>query len=325
MVMEIPQWAQRMDQLASDEVPFLFILDFDLSAPLVIPIKDIDEKAGGIQFQINNRRRNPGGNTIESGFSKFPVSFEVYKHGFEQVLKAIHAGDTYLLNLCYTTKLEGLRPLNEIFEEVQAPYKLYVPGRFVVFSPEQFVSISEGIIRTFPMKGTIDASLSEAEATLLADIKEQEEHATVVDLLRNDLSIIANKVSVNRYRYITEIKTNDKSLLQCSSEISGIVDEAYSGKPGSIMHALLPAGSVTGAPKKRTVELINEIELEPRGYYTGVFGVFDGSNLDSAVMIRMIEERQDGFYYRSGGGITYRSQPQQEYQEMIDKVYVPVS
>jgi len=220
--------------------------------------------------------------------------------------------------------MSGLPSLEEIFEVVRAPYKLFVPGQFVVFSPEQFVSVTDGVIRTFPMKGTIDASLPAAEATLLADIKEQEEHATVVDLLRNDLSIVASKVTVNRYRYISEIKTGDKSLLQCSSEISGILEEQYTGKPGSIMHALLPAGSVTGAPKKRTVELITEIEPESRGYYTGVFGVYDGRNLDSAVMIRMIEQRADGYYYRSGGGITYRSKAEMEYQEVLDKVYVPL-
>jgi para-aminobenzoate synthetase component 1 len=311
-----------MDQLASDGVPFLFILDFDLTSPLVIPLKDLDENLGGIRFQINKGKSDPAVNSTETRFSKFPVSFEVYEDGFKQVLKAIHAGDTYLLNLCYSTRMEGLPSLKEIFEVVQAPYKLYVSDRLVVFSPEQFVSISDGVIRTFPMKGTIDASIPDAEATLLGDIKEKEEHATVVDLLRNDLSIVANKVTVNRYRYITEIKTNDKTLLQCSSEISGIVDDTFAGKPGSIMQALLPAGSVTGAPKKRTVELINEIELEPRGYYTGVFGVFDGKGLDSAVMIRMIEQRAEGFYYRSGGGITYRSVAEQEYQEMIDKVYI---
>lgn len=321
--MQLPPWARRMDQLASEGVPFLFILDFDLTRPLVIPLKDIDENSGGIQFQINKSKSDPAVNIIETRFSKFPVSFEVYKSGFEQVLNALHAGDTYLLNLCYSTKMEGLPTLKEIFDVVQAPYKLYVPDKFVVFSPEQFVSISDGVIRTFPMKGTIDASIPNAEATLLADIKEKEEHATVVDLLRNDISIVANKVTVNRYRYITEIKTSDKYLLQCSSEISGMVDDSFAGKPGSIMHALLPAGSVTGAPKKRTVELIHEIELEPRGYYTGVFGVFDGKDLDSAVMIRMIEQRADGYYYRSGGGITYRSVAGQEYQEMIDKVYIP--
>ncbi len=322
--MTIPAWAQQMDQWAAEGIPFLFILDFDLKAPMIIPLLDIDsDHASGIQFQINKVKSSTSSNAQDISFSKIPVSFEQYQRGFDQVLKAIKAGDTYLLNLCYSTQMTGLPSLKEIFDVVSAPYKLYVPGKFVVFSPEQFVSIQEGIIRTYPMKGTIDASLPDAEATLLADIKEQEEHATVVDLLRNDLSIVSRKVTVDQYRYISKITTPAKSLLQCSSAISGILEDEFVDKPGSIMHALLPAGSVTGAPKKKTVELITAIELEPRGYYTGVFGVFDGKNLDSAVMIRMIEERGDGYYYRSGGGITYRSVAEQEYQEMLDKVYIP--
>lgn len=322
--MTIPAWAQQMDQWAAEGIPFLFILDFELKAPMIIPLLDIDsDHASGIQFQINKVKSSTSSNAQDIRFSKIPVSFEQYQRGFDQVLKAIKAGDTYLLNLCYSTQMTGLPSLKEIFDVVSAPYKLYVPGKFVVFSPEQFVSIQEGIIRTYPMKGTIDASLPDAEATLLADIKEQEEHATVVDLLRNDLSIVSRKVTVDQYRYITKISTPTKSLLQCSSAISGILEDEFIDKPGSIMHALLPAGSVTGAPKKKTVELITAIELEPRGYYTGVFGVFDGKNLDSAVMIRLIEERGDGYYYRSGGGITYRSVAEQEYQEVLDKVYIP--
>jgi para-aminobenzoate synthetase component 1 len=322
--MTIPPWAQQMDQLAAEGIPFLFILDFALVAPHVIALHEIEESDPiRIQFQMNNDTSATVNSKTEISFTKFPVSIEQYQLGFDQVMKAIKAGDTYLLNLCYSTLMLGLPSLKEIYEVVRAPYKLYVPGKFVVFSPEQFVSIQEGIIRTYPMKGTIDASLPQAERTLLADIKEQEEHATVVDLLRNDLSIVSRKVTVDQYRYITKITTPTKSLLQCSSAISGMLEDEYVGKPGSIIHAILPAGSVTGAPKKKTVELITEIEPEPRGYYTGVFGVFDGKNLDSAVMIRMIEERTDGFYYRSGGGITYRSIAEQEYQEMLDKVYVP--
>jgi para-aminobenzoate synthetase component 1 len=322
--MSIPSWAQQMDQWAADGIPFVFVLDFELKEPILVTMEDVETShPAGIHYQINEAKVDSPINTPEFSIAKFPVSFEEYQRGFDQVLKAIKAGDTYLLNLCYSTKLSGLPSLQEIFAMVSAPYKLYVPGKFVVFSPEQFVSIQDGIIRTFPMKGTIDAALPDAEATLLADIKEQEEHATVVDLLRNDLSIVSRKVTVDQYRYISKITTPTKSLLQCSSAISGILEDEFMGKPGSIMHALLPAGSVTGAPKKKTVELITEIELEPRGYYTGVFGVFDGKNLDSAVMIRLIEEREDGFYYRSGGGITYRSIAEQEYQEVLDKVYVP--
>ena len=87
---------------------------------------------------------------------------------------------------------------------------------------------------------------------------------------------------------------------------------------------LLPAGSVSGAPKSRTLEIIRSAEQSDRGYYTGVCGYFDGQNLDSAVMIRFIEQIGNGFYYRSGGGITAQSNLHAEYLEAIDKVYVPI-
>ncbi len=94
---------------------------------------------------------------------------------------------------------------------------------------------------------------------------------------------------------------------------------------GDILLKLLPAGSVSGAPKPRTLEIIKEVEEERRGYYTGVFGYFDGSVLDSGVMIRFIENTAGKFFYRSGGGITTQSVVESEYQEVIDKVYVPVA
>jgi para-aminobenzoate synthetase component 1 len=87
---------------------------------------------------------------------------------------------------------------------------------------------------------------------------------------------------------------------------------------------MLPAGSVTGAPKLETVRIIKESENYERGWYTGIFGVFDGKSLDSGVMIRFIEKKGNDFYFKSGGGITYMSDPLKEYEELITKVYVPV-
>jgi para-aminobenzoate synthetase component 1 len=81
---------------------------------------------------------------------------------------------------------------------------------------------------------------------------------------------------------------------------------------------------VTGAPKRRTVEIIREAEGGPRGFYTGVFGVFDGEVLDTCVLIRYIEQSAGGLVFRSGGGITHASDPAMEYDEMIRKVYVPL-
>jgi para-aminobenzoate synthetase component 1 len=172
------------------------------------------------------------------------------------------------------------------------------------------------------MKGTIDASMPQAKQTILQNEKEKAEHVTIVDLIRNDLSMVAYNVTVNRFRYVDELKTLQSTLLQVSSEIQGEL------KPnlgiGDVLMQLLPAGSISGAPKKKTTQLIREAEQKERGYFTGVFGIFDGENMDSGVMIRYIESTPQGLIYRSGGGITAMSKVEQEYEEATNKVYVPV-
>ena len=109
-----------------------------------------------------------------------------------------------------------------------------------------------------------------------------------------------------------------------SSEISGNLKPEFEGKIGSIMKTLLPAGSILGAPKPKTMEIVLESEGYERGWYTGVCGWFDGKNLDSCVMIRFIEKENGILYFKSGGGITHLSKLADEYQEMKNKIYVPV-
>ena len=94
---------------------------------------------------------------------------------------------------------------------------------------------------------------------------------------------------------------------------------------GEIIWNLLPAGSISGAPKTKTIDIIQSVEERQRGYYTGVYGYFDGENLDSAVAIRYIEQEDNALYYWSGGGITAYSKIEEEYQELKDKIYVPTS
>ena len=93
---------------------------------------------------------------------------------------------------------------------------------------------------------------------------------------------------------------------------------------GEILFKLLPAGSITGAPKKKTMEIIAEAEGYDRGFYTGVMGYFDGKQLDSAVMIRFLEQTQQGLLFKSGGGITSQSVAENEYEELKQKIYVPI-
>src|SRR5690606_17991853 len=145
---------------------------------------------------------------------------------------------------------------------------------------------------------TIDATTPDARQKILSDKKELAEHVTIVDLIRNDVSQVATKVSVARFRYVEELKTSTKNLLQVSSEITGQLPPDYRSHLGDILVKLLPAGSVSGAPKARTLEIIREAEGKLRGYYTGVFGWYDGNSLDSGVMIRYIEKNGEDYVYR---------------------------
>lgn len=316
---------EKMNALGAAGLPFCFVLDFEGLEALVCTREEIAAK--GIKIQI--RGFSNAGTTESSGIAPAlhmePVPYAAYLRAFHIVRRNLQAGNSYLVNLTFPTRIETPWDLEEIFCRSNAPYKLLWPGRFVVFSPEQFVRIRDGMISTYPMKGTIDADLPNAAGLILADAKEQAEHATIVDLLRNDLNRVATGVRVERFRYIDRIPTNRKNLLQVSSEITGVLPPDYSRRLGDIFAALLPAGSVSGAPKCKTLEVIREAEGAPRGFYTGVFGCFDGRNLESAVMIRFIEERPGGMYFRSGGGITALSRPESEYRELLDKVYLPVS
>jgi len=149
-------------------------------------------------------------------------------------------------------------------------------------------------------------------------------HVTIVDLIRNDLGMVADRITVPRYRFLTEVKARGRHLLQLSSEVSGELGADWRNHAGTTLRRLLPAGSVTGAPKKRTGEIIREAEGYERGWYTGVFGIFDGSSLDSAVMIRFVEKTADGrLVYKSGGGITIYSDMESEYAELKAKIYAP--
>ena len=174
------------------------------------------------------------------------------------------------------------------------------------------------------MKGTIDASLPNARKTLTNNTKEINEHNTIVDLIRNDLSKVARGVQVTRFRYIDKIKTQKNEIYHTSSEIRGKLLKGWKKQLPELLLTMLPAGSICGAPKEKTVSIIKEVEEEKRGYYTGVFGYFDGENLESAVNIRYLEKKEGQILYRSGGGITFMSNLESEYNELIEKIYVPV-
>lgn len=325
--MTISEFIAVLNDWGHQRIPFLFVVDFEMKKPVAVKWDDLG--TDDLLFQIGEVTNTaPYGSAPalipgEEIIRKYPIPSHIYYEKYDRVVRHLTYGDSYLTNLTIETDIQLTHSLKELYYLSKAKYKLLFGDEFLVFSPETFVQIRDRKIYSFPMKGTIDATIANAREKILADPKELAEHVTIVDLIRNDLSQVARSVSVTRFRYIDELRTDSKTLLQVSSEIAGYLPEDHTSRLGEILVAMLPAGSVSGAPKPKTLAVIREAEGAERGYYTGVFGYYNGAVLDSGVMIRFIERRGDRFVYRSGGGITTQSSGEAEYREAIDKVYVP--
>ena len=386
----------KINRLASQDEPFLFVINYQGDKAFIRLLSDINPEECLFDFEGRGNLSHAWKETWKEGTSEKetwkketseeeisettwqiePPLYEDYERNFNIVKSNIMAGNSYLTNLTCRVPVSCNLSLEEIFHRAKGKYKLLLRRKrtqaedkdhlkeenieenltpFVCFSPETFVRIKGGRIYSYPMKGTLDASLPNAEKQLMEDQKEAAEHATIVDLIRNDLSRVAEDVRVDKYRYIDVLHTNKGNILQTSSEISGRLPEDYPHHLGEILDAQLPAGSITGAPKDKTMQIIQEAEGYDRGFYTGIMGIYDQGELNSAVMIRFIEEETspvdfeaDGeknfkasegkgdeasegkrdeasrkLYFKAGGGITSKSDCRKEYEEVIQKIYLP--
>ncbi|MEH2861245.1 aminodeoxychorismate synthase component I [Segatella copri] len=362
----------------SDINPEECLFDFEGRGNSSDEMKNNSEKIAEISEKIAEEETSKE-EISEISWQIAPPLYEDYERSFGIVKSNIMAGNSYLTNLTNRVPVNCNLSLEEIFHRAKGKYKLLLRRKrtqaedkahlkeeaqnkahlkeenieenltpFVCFSPETFVKIKGGRIYSYPMKGTLDASLPNAEKLLMEDRKEAAEHATIVDLIRNDLSRVAEDVRVDKYRYVDVLHTNKGDILQTSSEISGRLPEDYPHHLGEILDAQLPAGSITGAPKDKTMQIIHEAEGYDRGFYTGIMGIYDQGELNSAVMIRFIEEETspvdfeaDGeknfkanegkkpkesreLYFKAGGGITSKSDCRREYEEVIQKIYLPI-
>jgi anthranilate synthase component 1 len=188
-------------------------------------------------------------------------------------------------------------------------------------SPETLVKLKDGVVHTFPLAGTrprgITPEQDEAlEAALLSDEKELAEHNMLVDLGRNDLGKISKfgtvevekYMSIERYSHVMHIGSTIRGQIR---EDKGALDA---------VDAVLPAGTLSGAPKIRAMEIINELENNKRGIYGGAIGYIDFTgNLDTCIAIRIAFKKNGKVFVRSGAGIVADSIPKNEYQECINK------
>lgn len=319
----------RLNHLADENEPFLFVINYQGTEAYIQKLSEIDSDECLYDFEGETNVPNPApsASARKPLWEVTPPTMEGYERSLNIVKSNILAGNSYLANLTCKVAVDCDLSLEEIFMRSKGKYKLLLKSndmKFVCFSPEIFVKIKRGRIYSYPMKGTLDASLPNARQVLMDNKKEAAEHATIVDLIRNDLSRVAENVRVERYRYIDVLHTNKGDILQTSSEISGKLPTDYTSHIGEILDAMLPAGSITGAPKPKTMEIIHEAEGYDRGYYTGIMGIYRNGELNSAVMIRFLEQDESGMYFKAGGGITSKSDCKKEYEEVLQKIYLPI-
>ena len=205
-----------------------------------------------------------------------------------------------------------------------SPYMFYFSGTDVEVagaSPETLVKLENGILHTFPLAGTRPRGKTpeedrELEEELLKDEKELAEHNMLVDLGRNDLGRISafGTVQVEKFHEILRFS----HVMHIGSTVRGEIREDKDALDA--VEAVLPAGTLSGAPKIRACQLIGEMENNKRGIYGGAIGYIDFSgNMDTCIAIRIAWKKNGKVFIRSGAGIVYDSVPEKEYEECLNK------
>ena len=194
-------------------------------------------------------------------------------------------------------------------------------------SPETLVKCENGVLHTFPLAGTRRRGKDEAEdkaleAELLKDEKELAEHNMLVDLGRNDLGKISTFGSVNVEKYMAVQRFSH--VMHIGSTVCGMLrDDCH---PLDAIDSVLPAGTLSGAPKIKACEIINKLEYNKRGIYGGAIGYIDFTgNLDTCIAIRIAYKKNNKVFVRSGAGIVADSDPEKEFEECVNKAKAVMS
>lgn len=252
-------------------------------------------------------------------------SAERYYYAFRKLQDYILAGDVYQANL--TQRFEAKARSNiidyyfEIQKQTQAPYCALLcinPDQHILsFSPEQFIHVRQKRISSKPIKGTISSDIPNAAQTLVNSAKDRAENLMIVDLLRNDISKISQLKSVSVPELFNIERHRD--VFHMVSTIQGTLRPGIT--PYEALNSCFPGGSITGAPKKRAMEIIRELEVHPRSAYCGsLFYWSDLDELDSNILIRSIVHDHGNLFCWGGGGIVADSEAESEYLESILKV-----
>ncbi len=259
---------------------------------------------------------------------------EEYCSMVETAKKYIYEGDIFQVVLSNRLEAEFQGSLLNCYRILRtlnpSPYMFYFSSddlEIAGSSPETLVKLENGVLHTFPLAGTRPRGKTEKEdleleRELLQDEKELAEHNMLVDLGRNDLGKISKfgTVEVEKYASIERYS----HVMHIGSTVHGEIREGEDGL--SAVDAVLPAGTLSGAPKFRACEIINELENNKRGIYGGAIGYIDFTgNLDTCIAIRLAVKKNGKVFIRSGAGIVADSVPEKEFQECINKAKAVVT
>lgn len=253
---------------------------------------------------------------------------EEYEKKVEIVKEHIREGDIFQLVLSNRIEADYEGSLFDTYRVLRtlnpSPYMFYFSSDDIEMagaSPETLVKVTDGVVHTFPLVGTrprgkTDEEDKRLEKELLSDEKELSEHNMLVDLGRNDLGKICRYGSVNVEKYM-EIQRYSH-VMHIGSTVSGEIREDKDALDA--IEAVLPAGTLSGAPKIRACQIINKLENNKRGIYGGAIGYLDFSgNLDTCIAIRLAFKKNGKVFIRSGAGIVADSIPENEFKECINK------
>jgi para-aminobenzoate synthetase component 1 len=298
--------------------------------------RDFNESADKLDQPLGSAHINESDHNVYSEYFK-AESFKArwckddYQKAFAKVQSYLLAGDCYQVNLTHPFvsaqyKGSAISTLQPLFDALKPSFGCYFQGQhceLVSLSPERFISINRaGKLEAKPIKGTIKRSNdSIRDNQLIAELsnsaKNKAENLMIVDLLRNDLSMSAIPGSVNVDK-LFELESHP-NVHHLVSTISAQLKADIS--PADAIRNAFPGGSITGAPKKRAMEIIEELEVQSRSLYCGSFGYFsDTGNADFNILIRSLEFRDNTITCWGGGGITVDSDCDEEYEESLTKI-----
>ena len=288
-----------------------------------ISVREIEEKIKTIEEKSYEVRKTQYDITVCPNFEK-----KEYKNAIDGMIQYIIEGDVYIGNMTQQLKVYSEKSPYAMFKSLRRDnpspfggYMNYGDFQIVSASPERFLRMKNSVINTRPIKGTRPRGKTlEEDKKLKNELKNSEKDKSellmIVDLERNDLNKVCKKGSV----VVDELFTVEEyaTVFHLVSDIRGILKKDLNVV--DLIQATFPGGSITGAPKIRAMEIIDELENERRGIYTGSFGYIslDGS-CDLNIIIRTALYKDNNYYLGVGGGITCESDLEFEYEETLQK------